>query len=242
MTNKPLISFDYAIKYLLKDKRDYEIVEGFISALLKSQGEITSDVKIIALLDTESNEDSVMKRNLADLVVEDEEHRKYIIEIEHSIQKGFVHKGCFKTSRLIVDHLSTGTDFKNIIKVIHISILYFPIGKKPIDNGETIIERLESQERLTIHITDPKTNVTVDIINILPKFFFISIPLFDDHLEHEIDEWLYVMKHNNVPQNFQSPYMEKVKAYQNGAFDRANCRGNRPFPGSRERIGKRVGR
>jgi hypothetical protein len=31
MTNKPLISFDYAIKYLLKDKGEYEIVEGFIS-------------------------------------------------------------------------------------------------------------------------------------------------------------------------------------------------------------------
>ncbi|MCE3231001.1 MAG: hypothetical protein K0R52_929 [Alphaproteobacteria bacterium] len=26
MTDKPLISFDYAIKYLLKDKGDYEIV------------------------------------------------------------------------------------------------------------------------------------------------------------------------------------------------------------------------
>ncbi|WP_016916635.1 hypothetical protein [Rickettsia honei] len=28
-----IISFDYAIKYLLKDKGDYEIVEGCISAI-----------------------------------------------------------------------------------------------------------------------------------------------------------------------------------------------------------------
>ncbi|WP_187145779.1 hypothetical protein [Rickettsia peacockii] len=33
-----IISFDYAIKYLLKDKGDYEIVEGFISAILKDAG------------------------------------------------------------------------------------------------------------------------------------------------------------------------------------------------------------
>jgi len=33
-----LISFDFAIKYLLKDKRNYDIIEGFISALLKEQG------------------------------------------------------------------------------------------------------------------------------------------------------------------------------------------------------------
>lgn len=36
--DKPLISFDYAIKYLLKDKGDYSIVEGFISDLLKTKG------------------------------------------------------------------------------------------------------------------------------------------------------------------------------------------------------------
>ncbi|MCE2992021.1 MAG: Rpn family recombination-promoting nuclease/putative transposase, partial [Candidatus Jidaibacter sp.] len=97
---KPLISFDYAIKYLLKDKGDYEIVSGFISALLKAKGEIKKDVKIIALLDTKSNkEDNIYNRSLADVIVEDEDHNKYIVEIERSIQQGFVHKACFNTSR-----------------------------------------------------------------------------------------------------------------------------------------------
>ena len=49
----PLISFDYAIKYLLKDKSGYDIVEGFLSALLQAEG--YSAVKIKALLDSESN-------------------------------------------------------------------------------------------------------------------------------------------------------------------------------------------
>ncbi|KJV61896.1 hypothetical protein [Rickettsia amblyommatis] len=34
-----IISFDF--KYLLKDKGDYEIVEGFISAILKDAGYTT---------------------------------------------------------------------------------------------------------------------------------------------------------------------------------------------------------
>ena len=41
-----LISFDYAIKYLLKDKGDYEIVEGFISALLASEGYKPIKIKV----------------------------------------------------------------------------------------------------------------------------------------------------------------------------------------------------
>ncbi len=44
-----LISFDYAIKYLLRDKGDYEIVEGFISAILQDAG--YNSVKIKALLE-----------------------------------------------------------------------------------------------------------------------------------------------------------------------------------------------
>ncbi len=212
MINKPLISFDYAIKYLLKDKGDYEIVEGFISALLKSQGETKKDVKIIALLDTESNrEDDMFKRSLADLIVEDEDHNRYIIEIERNLQQGFVHKACFNTSRLIVDNLSQGCKFEKIIKVIHISILYFPVGNEPIHHGETIIKGIESKERLTVHIKDPKTGLVVDATDIFPEYFFISVPLFDDRLEKEIDDWLYVMKHNDVPEHFHSPYMEKVK-------------------------------
>jgi predicted transposase/invertase (TIGR01784 family) len=36
------------------------------------------------------------------------------------------------------------------------------------------------------------------------------VPQFDDRLEKEIDEWLYVMKHGEVPTDFQSPSMQKV--------------------------------
>ena len=54
---KPLISFDFAIKYLLKNKGDYDIIEGFISALFASQG--YPPIKINALLDTESNKEEL---------------------------------------------------------------------------------------------------------------------------------------------------------------------------------------
>lgn len=209
MADKPLISFDYAIKYLLKDKGDYEIVEGFISALLKSQG--YKEVKIVALLDTESNkEDTLSKRSLADLIVEDEEHHKYIIEIERNIQESFVHKACFNTSRLIVDNLAQASDFTKIIKVFHISILYFPVGNEPIHHGQTDIRGIESREKLTVHLRNPETKAIIDATDILPEYFFISVPLFNDRLEKEIDDWLYVMKHDDVPKNFHSPYMQKV--------------------------------
>ena len=208
---KPLISFDYAIKYLLKDKGDYSIVEGFISALLETQG--YKSVKIIALLESESNkEDSKGKRSLADLIVEDQDHKKYIIEIERNLKGSFIHKSCFNTSRLIVDNLAQREDYTQIVKVFHISLLYFPIGSGTgaVYHGKTIIHEIETKEKLSVHIKSQETNEVFDATDILPEYFYISIPLFNDRLEKEIDDWLYVMKHDEVPEGFHSPYMQQV--------------------------------
>ncbi|WP_341761029.1 PD-(D/E)XK nuclease family transposase [Candidatus Tisiphia endosymbiont of Thecophora atra] len=214
--DKPLISFDYAIKYLLKDKGDYAVVEGFISALLKTKG--YKDVKIVALLETESNkEDSKSKRSLADVIVEDEDHHKYIIEIERNeiernVKDSFIHKACFNTSRLIVDNLAQREDYTQIIKIFHISLLYFPIGNGNgvIYHGKTIIHEIETNERLNVHIKNMETFEVFDATDILPEYFYISVPLFNDRLEKEIDDWLHVMKYDEVPPNYHSPYMRQV--------------------------------
>lgn len=211
MTNdKQLISFDYAIKYLLRDKGDYSVVEGFISALLKTKG--YKDVKIVALLESESNkEDRKSKRSLADLIVEDEDHHKYIIEIERNVKDSFIHKSLFNTSRLIVDNLAQREDYTQILKVFHISLLYFPIGGNgAIYHGKTIIHEIETNEKLSVHIKNQETGEVFDATNILPEYFYISIPLFNDRLEKEIDDWLHVMKYDEVPKNYHSHYMTQV--------------------------------
>ena len=207
--SKELVSFDYAIKYLLRDKGDYSIVEGFISALLKTIG--YNDIKIITVLESESNkEDGKSKRSLADVIVEDKDKNKYIIEIERNVKDSFIHKACFNTSRLIVDNLAQRVDYTQIVKVFHISLLYFPIGKGSIYHGKTIIHEIETSEKLSVHIKNQETNEVFDATDILPEYFFISVPQFNDRLDKEIDEWLHVMKYDEVPPNYQSPYMKQV--------------------------------
>ena len=207
--DKPLVSFDYGIKYLLRDKGDYAVVEGFISALLKTKG--YKDVKIVALLESKSNkEDSKSKRSLADLIVEDEDHHKYIIEIERNVKDSFIHKSLFNTSRLIVDNLAQREDYTQIIKIFHISLLYFAIGNGAIYHGKTIIHEIETNEKLSVHIKNQQTGEIFDATDILPEYFYISIPQFNDRLEKEIDDWLHVMKYDEIPKNYHSPYMVQV--------------------------------
>lgn len=215
MTDKPLISFDYAIKYLLRNKSDYDIIEGFISALFAAQG--YKPVKINAILDSESNkETSHLKKSIADLVVEDEDGNKYIVEIERAFTQNFMHKACFNSSRLIVDNIAGSQDYTAIRKVFHISLLYFSTKEmqKPIYHGKTIIHEIDTAHPIDVRIANQGL-VMFENHNIFPEYFFISVPLFNDIINQEIDEWLYVMKHSEVKGDFKSPYMTKVSQRMN---------------------------
>ena len=212
--NKPLMSFDYfltlAIKYLLKNKGDYDIIEGFISALFASQG--YPPIKINALLDTESNKEELeMKKSIADLVVEDAEGNKYIVEIERAYTPNFMHKACFNSSRLVVDGIYGNQDYTTIKKIFHISLLYFSTKEmqKPIYHGKTIIHEVDTKHPVDVTIANEGL-VIFNTPNVFPEYFFISVPMFDDVINSEIDEWLYVMKHSEIRQGFKSPYMSKV--------------------------------
>ena len=64
MSKRRLISFDWAMKKLLRSKANFEILEGFLSELLKE------DIRILEILESESNkESSHNKYNQVDLKV-----------------------------------------------------------------------------------------------------------------------------------------------------------------------------
>src|SRR5262245_38159243 len=139
-----LVSFDYAIKFLLKDKGNHDIVEGFISAIIGSEG--YKPVKIKALLESESNKEvKYFKKSIADLIVEDTDGNKYIVEIDRGYTNEFMHKACFNTSRLIIDNLGTDQDYSQIKKVFHINLIYFPFQgiNAPLHHGKVIFHEVD---------------------------------------------------------------------------------------------------
>ena len=50
--NRKLVSFDWAMKKLLRSKANFDILEGFLSELLKE------DIKIIEILESEGNKET----------------------------------------------------------------------------------------------------------------------------------------------------------------------------------------
>ena len=72
-----------------------------------------------------------------------------------------------------------------------------------------IFHEIDNKHPIDIHLIDRGMH-TFDAHNIFPEYFLISIPLFDDVIKQEMDEWLYLMKHSEVKESFKSPYMQKV--------------------------------
>jgi hypothetical protein len=75
MRDKTFISFDWALKRLLRDKANFGVLEGFVSTLLERP------VKIHRLLESEGNKDrDDAKLNRVDLLAEDSDGELLLVE------------------------------------------------------------------------------------------------------------------------------------------------------------------
>lgn len=120
LNEEKLLSFDFAIKFLLKNKSDYVIIEGFLSAILEAIG--YKPIKVIKLLDPESlRENKQEKYTIADILVRDVEGTNYIIEIDRKETTNFVAKSFFNTAKLASECVERG-DKIHITKIFHLSI------------------------------------------------------------------------------------------------------------------------
>ena len=103
MGNKKLIQFDWAIKSILRRKKNFIILEGFLSELLKK------DIKIISILESESNiQNAENKQNRVDILVRTNEGEHIIIEVQAQNQPDYLSRVLFATSKQVSENISKG--------------------------------------------------------------------------------------------------------------------------------------
>ncbi|MCP4696871.1 MAG: hypothetical protein GY862_08490, partial [Gammaproteobacteria bacterium] len=95
---KKLIRFDWAIKTLLRDKANFDVLEGFFSAVLRET------VRVVQILESESNqEEKTQKFNRVDLLAEDSAGRRLIIEVQNERETDYLERLLFGTSKIIAE-------------------------------------------------------------------------------------------------------------------------------------------
>ena len=112
------------IKRLLRDKRNFVVVDGFLSVLIGRQ------IKITQVLESEGNQETEdQKFNRVDLLVEDDKKEKILVEVQNDHELDFFQRMAFGASKIITDYMKIGESYGTLPKVYSINIVYFSLGQ-----------------------------------------------------------------------------------------------------------------
>ncbi len=200
-----LIRFDWAIKKLLRNKANFDILEGFLSAILHEE------VTVIRLLENESNqEDEKDKFNRVDLLVENEKQELILIEVQVEPEYDFFHRMAYGASTLVSEYLDKGQAYKHIKKVISTNVTYFNlgIGEDYVYYGSTNFVGIHTQDVLTLSDKQAQLFGTRDVKKIFPEYYLIRVGKFPDEVHEALDEWIYMLKHSEVKPEFSAEHIQ----------------------------------
>ena len=209
MNTRPIISFDYALKRLLRQKANHDILEGFLSELLKRQ------IKIKNILDSESNQEKADdKQTRVDLLVKDATGALMIIELQYQHEIDYLLRMLFGVSKTIVDHMSQGQSYGKVKKVYSINIIYFTLGEGDdyIYHGQTEFKGIHTQQLLQLTPKQRERFRKDAPRDLYPEYYILEVKHFDDVARNTLDEWIYYLKNNTIKDDFKAQGMDKVRA------------------------------
>ncbi|MEI6137725.1 MAG: Rpn family recombination-promoting nuclease/putative transposase [Mariniphaga sp.] len=214
MSKKTLIRFDWAMKTILRDKANFDVLEGFLGALFEDDS-----IKILSILESEGNQKADDdKFNRVDLLVQDKEDRKIYIEIQNTRESDYLERLLYSSSKIIVDHQKLGTDFSNISKVISISIMYFNLGLGDdyIYYGTNEFYGINTHNRLLVKkrvelldSLEPKYKFIEK--KVFPEYYIITVERYKNIIKRRIDEWVYMFKNNEIAEGSTSKNIDKAE-------------------------------
>ena len=207
MTKKH-IRFDWAAKKMLRDKKNFDILEGFLSELLKE------DIIIEGILESEGNqEEEGDKFNRVDLFAETSKGEHIIIEIQNTRELDYLMRMLFGTSKAITEYLAITAPYADIKKVIAVSIVYFGLGKGDdyVYVGQTKFTGLHSKKELELTKTQQGLLRKPTIHQAYPEYYLIQTTRFKDIINEPLDEWIYFFKNSEVLDGFKAKGMKEVR-------------------------------
>ena len=206
--SRTLISFDWAMKKLLRSKANFEILEGFLSELIKE------DIQILEVLESESNQENQLdKHNKVDLKVKNSHNEIIIIEVQHEYEYDYFQRILFGTSKVITEHLNSGDTYVSVVKVISVNILYFDLGQGEdyIYHGLTKFQGIHHKD--TLQLSDKQNRFYKDkkIHEIFPEYYLIKVNSFNNIAKNTLDEWIYFLKNSEIQENFKAKGLNKAQ-------------------------------
>lgn len=208
MQTRKLISFDWALKRLLRSKATFNILEGFLSELLND------NIKILEVLESEANKDNCLdKFNRVDLKVKDQNQAVIIIELQYNKELDYLQRILYATSKAITEHMQQSKAYADVVKVISVNILYFDLGQGTdyIYHGTTSFIGIHDHDQLSLTEEQQNLYPGTQIAKIFPEYYLIKVNKFNDIAKNTLDEWIYFLKNEEIKESFQAKGLQQAQ-------------------------------
>lgn len=182
------IRFDWAAKFILRDKADFVILEGLVSAVLDEK------ITITELLESESNQKYPDdKYNRVDIKAKNSKGDIILIEIQQTTELYFLQRILFGVAKTITEHFKLGRDYRYIKKVYSINILYFDFGEGEdyLYHGYNSLVGVNTGDQLKITATEQQGIRTILSETIFPEYYILRVEKFDkEEALSPREEWM----------------------------------------------------
>jgi predicted transposase/invertase (TIGR01784 family) len=206
--SRKLVSFDWAMKKILRQKANFGILEGFLSELFKF------DVEIQEILESEANQETKEdKFNRVDLLAKNGNGELILIEVQYNDEIDYFQRILYGTSKLITEYISKGRGYTKVKKVYSVNIVYFEIGQGDdyVYHGKTEFVGLHKKDSLTPS-DDQKEQFSINnISDIYPQYYILRVNQFNDIAKNSLDEWIYFLKNEEIKTDFKAKGLDEAK-------------------------------
>ena len=214
MRTRQMITFDWAMKRLLRQKANFGVLEGFLSELLRRK------IIIKSIGESEGNrEDEIGRYNRVDILVEADDKELVIIELQYDREYDYFQRMLYGVSKAVTEYIYKGDPYSCLRKVYSINIVYFDLGKGDdyVYHGFTHFTGLHTHEALELTAKQLQLYGQNLPGELYPEYYIIKVNKFDDVARDTLDEWVYYLKNNKIRDDFTAQGIDKAR--QILAFD-----------------------
>ena len=213
------IRFDWAIKRMLRDKANFDVLEGMICVFTGEK-----EVKILEMLESESNQDVFDdKFNRVDIKAKNAKGEIIIVEVQLCREIHYLERMLYGAAKAITEQLHLGEVYYNIKKVYSINIVYFDLGKGNdyLYRGQVELRGVHTNDVLTVSQQEVETmnlpsgarphSRMKDPKEIFPEYYLIRVNEFNDYAKTPIEEWMAYLKNGIIKDDTQTPGLQTAR-------------------------------
>ena len=202
------IRFDWAIKRLLRQKANFDVLEGFLTVF------IGEEVKIVEILESEGNQQAEDdKFNRMDIKATNSKGEIIIVEVQNTSELYYLERILYGVAKAITEHINRGDTYREVKKVYSISILYFDLGKGAdyLYVGQNHFTGVHTKDQLMVSTKEKGAFVRKCPSDIFPEYILVRVNEFNKVAVTPIEEWVAYLKSGVIKADTTAPGLQQAR-------------------------------